>query len=93
MFLLLSKMRTSMGRSEEDSGNSAFQLFFFYVSIEEDLTVRQTTGVGNFVYFLDKPAIICDKEMQDVQHHLQMYNDLETISIREMKVGDQLETI
>lgn len=62
---------------------------FVRVSLKEELTVRQTTGVVNFVYFLGKPAIIRDKEMHNMRHYLQQYSDIEAISVREINVGDR----
>jgi transcription antitermination factor NusG len=43
---------------------------FVRISIDEQLKVRQTAGVLNFVFWLNKPAIIRDKEIDIIRKFL-----------------------
>ncbi len=71
-----------------------FPLFSSYVfvniSLKEELVVRQTHGVLNFIYFLGKPAIVQDSEIEKIKHVLVKNPDTEVISLKGVRVGDRV---
>jgi transcription antitermination factor NusG len=52
---------------------------FVRVTEAEKVSVRMTNGVMNFVYWLGKPAIVKDKEIQTIKLFLRDYEDIEVI--------------
>ncbi len=56
---------------------------FVYISAEEMTRVRQTEGVLNFVYWLNKPAVIQAEEIDTIKNFLREYDNvfLEKISV------------
>jgi transcriptional antiterminator RfaH len=64
---------------------------FVRVNAREELAVRETTGVINFVYHCGKPAILHESIIEDVRSYLLMYDDLETVRIPDLKVGDTVK--
>jgi transcription antitermination factor NusG len=56
---------------------------FVKISAEEQLTIRQTDGILNFVYWLNKPAVIRDEEINVIKQYLNEYAHcrLEKVSI------------
>jgi transcription antitermination factor NusG len=72
-------------------------LFTSYVFVHsnalEQLTVKQTDGVLNFVYWLGQPAVIKDEEIDAVRQFLDEYHDvqLEKINVNmndRVKISD-----
>lgn len=54
-----------------------FKSYVFISILEEELTtVRMVGGVVNFVYWLGKPAIIKDKEIELIRSFLNEYTDV-----------------
>jgi transcription antitermination factor NusG len=54
-----------------------FKSYVFVRVTEEDQTnVRMTNGVVNFVYWLGKPAIVKDKEIEIIRKFLDEYNNV-----------------
>lgn len=49
---------------------------FVRVSDKEQLAVKETTGVLNFVYWLRKPAVIKDFEIENIRRFLNEYQDV-----------------
>ncbi|HEY4109818.1 UpxY family transcription antiterminator [Puia sp.] len=51
---------------------------YLFVKINEDkmTVVRQTGGVVNFVYWLGKPALVRDKEIESIRKFLDEYRDV-----------------
>jgi transcription antitermination factor NusG len=49
---------------------------FVHVTEEERARVRMTNGVVNFVYWLGKPAVVLDKEIQIIRKFLDEYADV-----------------
>ena len=43
---------------------------FVRISIEEIPAIRQTNGIINFIFWLNKPAIIRDKEIENIKRFL-----------------------
>jgi transcriptional antiterminator RfaH len=63
---------------------------FVYIHAKEELRVRQTHGVINFIYFLGKPAIVQDAEIQSIKATLLKNPDMEVISLKDVSVGDRV---
>src|SRR5262245_30753622 len=49
---------------------------FVHISREEQLKVRMTNGVINFVYWLGKPAVIQRHEIDTIRRFLNEYEDI-----------------
>ena len=69
-------------------------LFRSYVFVNIDLEkqsglVRRTFGVVNFVYWLHKPAVIQDNEIQAIRQFLSDHLEVETIG-KTAKAGDYI---
>ena len=64
---------------------------FVKVNSKEELTVRQTMGVVNFIYYCGKPAVVREEVIEQIQHYVQTYPDLETVSIHTFKPGDRVK--
>jgi transcription antitermination factor NusG len=56
---------------------------FVRISIEELPVVRQTNGIINFIFWLNKPAVIRDKEIENIKRFLSEYGfvQLEKVNI------------
>lgn len=63
---------------------------FVNISLKEELKVRQTYGVINFIYYLGKPAIIRDNEMDKLKEILVSNPEAEVMSIKQFSVGDRV---
>ena len=63
---------------------------YVFVNIDQskqNILVRQTFGVVNFVYWLHKPAIIQDDEINLIKSFLAEHSEVESSS-KSIKVGD-----
>jgi transcription antitermination factor NusG len=49
---------------------------FVHIGENEQAKVRMVSGVVNFVYWLGKPAIVLDKEIQIIRKFLNEYSDV-----------------
>lgn len=56
---------------------------FVRVSKDEHRKVLDTPGVVRFVYWLGKPAIIRDKEIENIRKFLGEYDDVEVVPIND----------
>ena len=63
---------------------------FVKVNLKEELAVRQTMGVLNFIYYLGKPAVIRQSEIENIKYFLQKNTDLEMINLSDLSVGDRV---
>ena len=63
---------------------------FVNISLKEELIVRQTYGVINFVYYLGKPAIIRDADMSKLKDLLIKNPGAEVVSTKQFSVGDRV---
>jgi transcription antitermination factor NusG len=54
---------------------------FVKVNEEEKTSVRMTPGVVNFIYWLGKPAIIKEKEIETIKKFLNDHHDVEVRAI------------
>ncbi len=57
---------------------------FVRINSEEQLAVRQTSGVLNFVYWLSKPAVIRNDEIEIIKQFL---NDYSFVKLEKVKVN------
>lgn len=64
---------------------------FVNINPREELKVRATIGVLNFVYYLGKPAQIRDSVIENVRNCLEVFPDAEIMDIRQMEVGDRVK--
>jgi transcription antitermination factor NusG len=63
---------------------------YVFVNIDQtkqNILVRQTVGVVNFVYWLHKPAIVQDDEIDLIKSFLAEHSEVESSS-KSIKVGD-----
>lgn len=69
-------------------------LFTGYVFVrinDRDLTkVRYATGVLNYIYFMGKPAVIRDTEIEQLKMMVNNYNNLHVVSLNELSAGDRV---
>jgi len=65
---------------------------YIFVNVSEDkqLEVRMTSGVVNFVYWLQKPAIIRDSEITALKDFVAKYDNI-TIEPLGVRPGDNIE--
>lgn len=67
-----------------------FKSYVFVRITEDDKTlVRMTNGAVNFVYWLGKPAIIKDKEIEIIKRFLDEHDNVEVRPV-ELKPGGQI---
>jgi transcription antitermination factor NusG len=57
---------------------------FVRISSEEQLAVRQTNGILNFVYWLSKPAVIRNEEIEIIKQFL---NEHSCVKLEKVKVN------
>lgn len=69
-------------------------LFTGYVFVRIDdryLTkVRYTMGVLNYIYFMGKPAVIRDSDIEQLKEMLDTYQNLSIVSLNEFEPGDRV---
>ncbi|MDB5144689.1 MAG: antitermination protein NusG [Mucilaginibacter sp.] len=64
---------------------------FVKVNKHEELLVRQTLGVINFIYYQGSPARVRESEIEDIKRYLNEYPQLEIVSIKELSQGDKVK--
>ena len=62
---------------------------FVRIAEEEQTTARMVSGVVNFVYWLGKPAIIKDKEIEIIRKFLNEYKEVQVIPL-DLKKDEQI---
>lgn len=62
---------------------------FVYTSVEKHLSVKQTDGVFNFVYWLGSPAVIKDKEIDLIKNFLSDHRNVKILST-EINLNDRV---
>ena len=68
-----------------------FKSYVFVKVLEEEKTfVRMTNGIVNFVYWLGKPAIIKDKEIETIKRYLNEYDVIEVSRIEEVQPNSRV---
>jgi transcription antitermination factor NusG len=65
---------------------------FVYISEEEHRGMIETDGVINFVYWMDKPAVIRNEEIETIKKFLHEY-DYVTLEKTEVNLNDQVRII
>jgi transcription antitermination factor NusG len=63
---------------------------FVRVNEEEKTPVRMVNGVVNFVYWLGKPAVIKDKEIQTIRKFM---NDYEDVEVRQVNIQPDTQVV
>ncbi|MGO4878970.1 UpxY family transcription antiterminator [Pedobacter psychrotolerans] len=63
---------------------------FVYVNPAEEQKVLAIQGILNYVNFGGKPAIMPDEDITRINDILSTYQDIATISSRQLAVGDQV---
>ena len=63
---------------------------FVQVSNSERAEVRKTHGVINFVYWLGKPAIVKDSEIETIRRFMNEYDDVQVMQLQDIQPGSQL---
>ena len=63
---------------------------FVHVSEEERTEVRMTPGVLNYVYWVGKPAVVKDFEIDNIRKFLNEYQDVEVQPIEDIQPGSRL---
>ncbi|MET3114431.1 transcriptional antiterminator RfaH [Pedobacter sp. CG_S7] len=64
---------------------------FVHISPKEELKVRLTLGVMNFVYYMGKLAQIRPSVIDSIKEFLQIYPEAEVMSLQGMEVGDRVK--
>lgn len=63
---------------------------FVKINAKEDLKVRTTTGVMNFVYYMGKPAQIRDVVIDEIKCFLELFPSLEAVGLQQLNAGDRV---
>jgi transcription antitermination factor NusG len=63
---------------------------FVRVTPAEQTRVRMVSGVINFVYWLGKPAVIKDAEIETIRRFMNEYDDVEVMAMEKIEPGSQL---
>ena len=63
---------------------------FVHVTEAERTEVRMTDGVINYVYWLGKPAVIKDSDIDNIRRFLNEYADVEVQPIEDIRPGSRL---
>ncbi|MBV4357830.1 UpxY family transcription antiterminator [Parasegetibacter sp. MAH-26] len=67
-----------------------FKSYVFVKIAQQDLSnIRGVNGVVNFVYWLGKPAVIREAEIENIKKFLNEYEDVQ-IAPLSMEIGDQV---
>jgi transcription antitermination factor NusG len=64
---------------------------FVLANPKEQLQVKQTTGVVNFVLHCGKPASINNYEIERIKALVENYDNVEAVSLPRIKIGDNLK--
>jgi len=79
----LNKVRRKWSDRMKTVEEPLFKSYVFVQIRESDMTkVRMTNGVVNFVYWLGKPAVIKEKEIETIQKFLGEYKEVEVRPIQ-----------
>jgi len=64
---------------------------FVFINPREELKVRVTLGVMNFVYYMGKPAQVRPSVIDDIKHCLEIFPDTEVMNFQNLEVGDRVK--
>ena len=65
---------------------------FVYVSEQEHLSIKQTDGVVNFVYWLNKPAVVRNEEIDTIKKFLSEYDHV-SLEKTQVNLNDRVRVI
>lgn len=65
---------------------------FVFVSEQEHLSIKQTDGVVNFVYWLNRPAVIRNEEIDTIKKFLHEYDHV-TVEKTQVNLNDKVRII
>jgi transcription antitermination factor NusG len=65
---------------------------FVYVTEQEHLSIRQTDGVVNFVYWLNRPAVIRNEEIDTIKKFLNEYDHV-SVERTQVNLNDRVRII
>jgi len=63
---------------------------FVHSNLKEELLIRQTLGVINFIYFEGRPATLTDAEINRIRDFIVQEKDMEIISVNQLSAGDRV---
>lgn len=63
---------------------------FVRVAPDQQTRVRMVSGVINFVYWLGRPAVIKDAEIETIRRFMNEYDDVEVMAMEKIEPGSQL---
>lgn len=64
---------------------------FVYIDPREELKVRVTLGVMNFVYYMGKPAQVRESVIEDIKRCLEIFPDTEVMAYQYLEIGDRVK--
>ena len=64
---------------------------FVYIDPREELKVRVTLGVMNFVYYMGKPAQVRESVIEDIKRCLEIFPDTEVMAFQYLEIGDRVK--
>jgi len=64
---------------------------FVFIDLKEELLVRQTLGVINFVYFMGKMATVKETVIEGIRTSLERFPDAEVVDAQSMGVGTRVK--
>jgi transcription antitermination factor NusG len=65
---------------------------FVYITEQEHLSIKQTDGVVNFVYWLNRPAVIRNEEIDTIKKFLNEYDHV-TVERTQVNLNDRVRII
>lgn len=65
---------------------------FVYITEREHVSIRQTDGVVNFVYWLNKPAVIRNEEIDTIKKFLNEYDQV-SVERTQVNLNDRVRII
>lgn len=63
---------------------------FVNCNAKEEIQIKQTLGIINFVFYQAKPAVIREEEIEKIKYFVEHYKDIEVVSVSQLAVGDRL---
>ena len=77
-----------IGLRNEKEALFGSSLLFIYASEDDKKLVAKTPGVKNFIYWLNRPAVITPGEIEGIKHFLDYFS---SISIERIAVNNNLD--
>jgi transcription antitermination factor NusG len=65
---------------------------FVYISEQEHISIKQTDGVVNFVYWLNRPAVIRNEEIDTIKKFLHEYDHV-SVERTQVNLNDRVRII